>query len=195
MLACRANRRVYAFFRPYPLLDAATPSYGSTLFTENGVGILELAIILPFFLVLLAGVIDIGSKIKTDKIITSASAYGARIAAAHSHGPAGGKACGVPATIVCPGGPNEMQIPPAAPVAEAAAIAACNFIRSSNLKPNEWEVTPSVNRSAIEDGASFFTVSVKVEAALETCLFCYDGIFKALHPQSVSMYVLENACA
>ena len=171
--------------------------------SERGVSILELALILPVALILIAGLIDIGIKINRVKTVATAARHAARIAASHSKSLSSIAACGDPISLACAAADNPVQSSSTTGTG-VPHDAACNFLRSANYNSEDWRVIVQrpTDIGAVEDGfgesvdanRKFYLVSVQVERLENKCLVCYDQIFKMLYPRSSSSFVLEGMC-
>ena len=172
--------------------------------SDAGASLIELALILPVVMILIAGLVDIGFKINRVKTISTAARHAARIAASHSKSLSVVVPCGSPLALACDPGDSPTPIATTT-VTGVAHHAACNFLRSAGYSAEDWRVIVDRpkrdNRSedgpgeAISATGNFFVASVQVERLENKCLICYDQIFQMLHPRSTSSFVLEGACS
>lgn len=168
--------------------------------SEDGISLVELALVLPLALLLIAGIIDYGFALREIQAISSAAREGARIAASHARRNVGlNVKCADtanPATsISCAATGNALTILNSDPIANVAKKTACQSIRNSKLTPSDWDVTAEVPRVQ-EDGDSFDVVTVKIvkNANARNCLICWDSMLSALRGNSESTFTLESPC-
>jgi hypothetical protein len=162
------------------------------LHSEQGISILELAIILPVMLLLIAGMIDMGFSMSRVKSVVSASRQAARVASSHSKLLSAAVACGTPVQRNC----AELDpLPVSASVTDIASHAACSYL-NENAPPREaWIVEVPTPVEIFEDGSSFFTTSVSVTYEGRNCFICMHQLVTTFEPRSRSSFVLEAPCS
>ncbi len=173
-----------------------------TVRSERGVSLLELAIVIPVIVLIVAGIVDYGFALREIQLISSASREGARIAAAHSriNHMAGGvrlpcKSGKSPASGVrCDAA--DLTVQPTDPVANAAQKGACSFMKNSGLNLGDWSVESDVPDSVEFEGAKFDVVTVKIKKKTEAtkCILCWGSLLEAFRPQAESSFNLETNC-
>ena len=163
----------------------------NTVKSEDGVSLLELAIMLPVIMLLISGMIDMGFAINRVKSVVSASRQAARVAASHSKFLAAPVECGTPIASNC-AQLAAMNTPPS--VTEIAASAACQYI-DNNAPPQEnWDVDIPQPQQIAEDGVIFSTSSVRITYVGRRCFVCIHELFGSFEPTSSSSFVLEGVC-
>ncbi len=164
--------------------------------SQDGVSMLELCLLLPVILIFVVGIVDFGSRINGIKLISTAARHGTRIASAHSRRITDGIPCGVSGTPIktsCAGPPVQIVNAPTTTVKSVALDATCNFIRSSKLDGDNYDVvTDTFLRT--EDGVDFKFVKVLINERSPSCLFCFSGLYKSFKIQNTSTFMLEGNC-
>lgn len=177
---------------------------------EKGVSLIELALLCPLVILIIAGIIDFGSTLRELQMIGNAAREGARVAASFSRKralSAGQASCsqpvGVPLTEC-----NAASLQPnnADSVANAAKKAACSVLISANADPMAWTITPTVTRgvpfaAGVPDlGASnrdrydMVTVNIQRAAGESNCIICWGRFVENLRPNATSSFALEESC-
>lgn len=168
----------------------------AVLRSEGGVSLLELAIILPMLLLLIAGTVDLGFKIGAQKEIVTASRLGARAAASHARR-AGGKAVCKSNTRAADCSLAQTNIQSVSSITDVGIIVSCQSLQNIyGYNPKDWVVSSEVEDVTYNDGHLLERklVSVHVRKIKETCTFCYARLFDFLKTEAVSRFVLEETC-
>ena len=161
--------------------------------SERGASMLELAVILPVVLTLVAGLVDVGLKISTVKSVALAARHGARIASSHSRTVIYPPPCGPRIEEIC-SGESQAQVITSESVTAVARDAACNYLRSTDMDPADWKITVAEPFEISEGGGKFAMATVSISRASSQCWVCYDRFFTSLRPESRSSFVLETEC-
>lgn len=181
---------------------------------EKGVSMLELSVILPLLIIMIAGVIDFGIAFRSLNNLSTAARSGARAAAKFS----------LPATPPpnityhpCDRGMvlncNTMRTAPAHSVAEAAAKASCSYLDSQGLVRTvsngqeeyvveiSWDHNAANLRSSLSNpGNQKITVEIKRNSTLDNtryCLVCADTFVPGLKSENIrgkASFMLDGQC-
>ncbi len=140
---------------------------------ESGVAITEFAISAPLIILLLVGLINLGSMLWQVHVFSDAAREGARVAANRSNFD---NAC---ANLVTDAG---------SATAEYMNNAGSNYTAS-------WEMVDVQLANATWDGLSmdFVRVSTKTNSS-DNCLLCFDGILTYIDVELWSSFALEKPC-
>jgi Flp pilus assembly protein TadG len=149
---------------------------------SSGVAILEFLISLPLLIILVVGIVDIGSFFYQMELASDAVRYGAREAARRSFGNSSNLDC---------------------PTIEDIAREKITTYMTNTLKisRHNWELVDNTPRICSLQGAgmnqAINLVQVRVsiqQTALGTCLFCYLGMFSSTRPILVVNELLPQTC-
>ena len=170
----------------------------------KGVSLLELALLLPVIVALIAGLVDFGFKMNAVKQVADAARHAARISASHSRRVILESSDHLSAYCSLPDDPSapvegscskeaNQNLTASDSIAAAGHKAACAAIITAGLTPEQWQVKAQVE-SRNEDGFAFQSVTVDISRIGEDCFICYDKIYQAFQARSSSEFVLEEKC-
>ena len=187
---------------------------------EQGISLLEFAIILPVIFLLVAGLIDYGQLIREMNTLSLVARDAARTAASHARvarnstpgevqvpcdnaaSSLNSLACNAPVTQLAirqydPG--DTVHTPDS--VALAAKKAACLGIQSAKLDAANFDVTPSIVDNDYEtpgDSTSFapqeIRLHIQIKPGARNCLLCWGNLLAGVPLQADSVFVLEDRC-
>lgn len=156
---------------------------------QNGSVLIEFSIVLPFILLAVAAVVDIGSLLFQTQLAADAARYGTRQAALES--------------LTSTSAPSCLNL-------KNLANVKINEYMTNTLKiPNQvWKLKDSSGNNSTSttqiqatDVPGFpsvqviqATVQVTGSTTTNTCLFCYLTNFLSIGPQITITYVLPNGC-
>ncbi len=170
---------------------------------ERGVSLLELALLLPVVVLLVAGLVDFGFKVNSVKQVNDAARHAARITASHARRvlqQTGNRAlCSLPDDPFAPvagicSQKTEQPISLGDSIAETAFKSGCNAIITAGLNPEQWQVTAAVQNKK-EDNIPFLSIRVDISRIGQDCIICYENIFQGFVAKGTSEFVLEEPCA
>ena len=159
--------------------------------TERGVSILELALTLPVFMIIVGGMVDLGVTFRNMQVISEAASYGARSAAtrAYNNG-VGNLSCNV--------------------VVDVARGATEEFLTNAGFELTRIEgqdetIVWQVGSQVIVDdegvpgtpGAltNLQLIEVSIVHRERDCLICASRMFDNLNLATESSFALENSCS
>lgn len=183
---------------------------------EDGLGLLEFAIILPVLVLLVVGLIDYGNLIREMNTLSLVARDAARVAATHARTARNTTPGEVPvmcenpavplSSVDCGGNAAQLQIqaynPGAAsttpdPIDVAAKKASCVAIRAAGLNPADFNVTPIVVDEA-ESGSSWVAnelrLRIEIKPEARNCVLCWGNILSGVPLRGDSVFVLEDQC-
>lgn len=169
--------------------------------------LIELALVCPIILLIIAGIVDFGSTLREIQQINTAAREGARIAASFSRRTVlatGSVACrpaiGVPLTP-CNSPASSLELVQTDSVQNAARKAACAALQNAYMDPNLWEVNSEVQTGVenfgAEDEDRYDTVRVNIAraAGASDCVICWGRFFENMRPNVTSSFALEEPCS
>lgn len=170
---------------------------------ERGVGLVELAILLPLVMLLVAGIIDFGWTIRELQSLHNSAREGARVAASYARKQRQQNG-GVPAICannipLTPCDAANLAITSGDTIAEVGRKAACSFLQSANADRTAFDVTPEIVEVASygpHDRDKFFRIRVEVrkKSTVRACFICWPDYFEGLRPMAQSTFALEDIC-
>lgn len=159
---------------------------------EQGVSLLEFALGIPFIIVVVAGLIDVGFALRRSDVIANAARQGALTAAAVS----GDAPVGAPFTCGA--------------LATQAVANTQNYLQAAGLDLTDWVVGPiqvapnppgPVFLDFVEDPGTSnevtgktITVSVEPSGTQRGCILCLTNYVAAIKPRAQSVFALETPC-
>ena len=175
--------------RGYSRTRSRSAVYCGTGCPERGVSLLELALLLPVIILLVGGLVDVGLAINKVKTVADATLHGARMAG-RSSGIIRKVPCGDPGVYSCK---KLSKLSPS--VVKEGLRASCDYLDTSGLDPDVWDIRVDVSSRPIIEGSSAFSmVKVAIQENRNSCLICYGKYIAALRNSSVSSYLMDGAC-
>lgn len=162
---------------------------------------IELALVLPVIMLLVAGIVDFGFKINSVKQIATVARHAARIASSHPR-----RVLLLTEQRALCSSPSENRESGPCPVEPMTAVmtndsvagvaykTACSSLATERMDPSVWNVTSEV-RSTIEDGSQFTAVHVAIERIGRDCLICYDRLYEIFQAKTESEFLVEEPCS
>ena len=165
---------------------------------ELGASLVELAIILPLAVLFIAGMVDLGYRINSLRVVSTAARHGARVAAGHARLLSNLAACGNPVAVSCAGPIEHINNTPATnPVTLVAQQSACNYLRATkNFDAGQWQVRTEVMQNLSEppgDPRKFQAVHVSFRQ-VGGCIICYANFLTRFIGEGGARFILEGAC-
>ena len=172
-------------------------THASAIGAEGGASLIELAIILPLAVLLISGMVELGYRINSLRIVANAARHGARVASAHSRRVTAPIVCGAVRTANCGGASVIINPTAASPVTLVAEQAACNFLRNTrNIDPAQWQVRSEVVTMSepIGDPRPPFQVVTVALNQTSGCLIC-GTLLRPFIGEAGARFILEGDCA
>ena len=149
----------------------------------KGAAMVEFAIILPLFFILIAGMIDVGSFLYQLVLSSDAARYGARAAALRSGNP-------------------EQIVYSCQELKDASNAATTDYmVNTLKIPQNNWQLVGSgadicmLKSSDMVWSVPIVKQSIQItNTATDTCLFCYLSQFTSIRPLISATFMLPYPC-
>lgn len=154
---------------------------------ERGVSLFELALVLPFLLLLIFGALEIAMKINLMQLIAAATQEGVKVASSYKPAPPRTVSCpnlGFATTVskVCNKGAVE-KISGDASLSTVARVSSCNYLKQQDLDASNWLVTTTIKFKQF-DGKKFPIIELSMTERKPSCIFCAEKVISVIPSDS-----------
>ena len=172
---------------------------------ERGASMLELAVVAPWIILIIAGLVDFGLALQEVQYVADAARQGARTGSAASFilddpdtADEEMMPCSDSALLQCLADTPQV-INSSDAIDTVAYKAACNHMIQSRLDPAFWEIAVNISDNLVSEGVTvqsqtrFMNVVIK-RVGGASCIICYDGMFDNFLAQASTTFPLEKNC-
>ena len=160
---------------------------------ERGVSLLELAITLPFLVVLIFGSLEAALKVYSLQTISAAAQEGVKVAAAYR----AGASCALspvppslPSPVTCLATPQILNT--GVTFRRIARISTCNYLKEQGLDATRWEIKTAVTESTGINGKKFRFINLSIHERATSCTICINNALSLIRADSKAAMLLES---